>query len=410
MDFAYHYTEEQLHFREEVTSWLATHVPPALRSVGDVQHVDAQFWSDTQALRRKLGAKGWLASTRGAGSGGGGLSQGHEVVLWEELQKLGILEHVSADIDPILRALERWGTESQSRDLIPAIARGEKVTWRMVGGYHGEPDTGNIGVHAFDDGDEYVLTGEAIFHGVGTAPDYLWAVASLDLAEGTHRRTACFLVPAGLAGVTVRDIRRLGSPLEHQASFENTRVPRYCLLGDAGDGWSVMDFAFGGDAPFVPVIFDDSAVDDLRGYADETTRDGVLLSEHPVYQQLLMEAYTIRHTVRLFRTRNAWLRGQGRALSYESAQVRLLERQAAVRLSEIVRETMGMYALLDAQDSRAPNQGRLEALLRKTLSQSDLGGTVAADRAEIASELGLGAAVEPVADSPVPEISAGARA
>jgi len=409
LDFGYHDTEEQLGFRAEVTSWLTEHVPSSLRSIGDDQCLDAHFWHDCQSLRRQLASKGWLAASKPIELGGG-LTEEQEAVVWEEYQRLGILAYLSADIDPILRMFERWGTESQLRDVGPDVARGRKITWCMAGDYNGKLDTDSIGIHAFDDGDEFVLTGEAVFHGIGTTPDYLWTLALLNPSEDPYQGTACFLVPAGLANIATWDIRRLGSSPEHQVCFESVRVPRYWLLGEAGDGWSLMELAFSGRAHSVHAVFDDSAVDKLLAYADETTRDGVRLSEHPVYQQLLMEAYTIRHTIQLLRTRNVWLLSSGAATSYEPAQVRLFERQAALRLSDIVRETMGMYALLDIQDPRAPNQGQSEILLRKTLSQLDSERTMAAHREEIAYELGLGNPSEPLSSSPAPDIASDALA
>ena len=45
-----------------------------------------------------------------------------------------------------------------------------------------------------------------------------------------------------------------------------------------------------------------------------------------------------------------WMAETGKEITYETAQVALLEKKAALRLSQVVRDIMGMYALLDGND------------------------------------------------------------
>ena len=152
----------------------------------------------------------------------------------------------------------------------------------------------------------------------------------------------------------------------------------------------------------------DNVLEGLLRHANETARDGVMLSELPVYKQLLMEAYTNSRLLRLFRTRDAWLRDSNSAITYQEAQTRAWGKRTALRQAEIVREVMGLYALLDSRDPRSPAGGTFEMQQRSSLAQHEQAPEVEGDASAIARHLGLG---QPSQSSSVgPALSVPARA
>jgi len=163
-------------------------------------------------------------------------------------------------------------------------------------------------------------------------------------------------------------------------------VPPHCLLGQEKDGWDLAQSTF--PIPFATAYtsVQDQPLDDLLDYARTTTVQGVSIAAEPVRQQLLMEAYINRGIQRLFRMRDTWMRSTGTALTYHAAQTRLWEHRSALRLSEITREVMGVYALLDHRDPRAPNNGNFELQQRLALTNSSASGS---DSKIIARALGL---------------------
>ena len=124
MDFAYHYTEEQERFRAEVSAWLDANVPsePALATGGAA-------W---ERLRLELGEKGWLAPTLPVEQGGAGLTPDHAVVVLEELDRRGLLSVHDAAGAQLRSALLESGSESLRRELVPVLASGRAVVWRIV--------------------------------------------------------------------------------------------------------------------------------------------------------------------------------------------------------------------------------------------------------------------------------------
>ena len=83
------------------------------------------------------------------------------------------------------------------------------------------------------------------------------------------------------------------------------------------------------------------------------------------------------------------MRSSGRTITYHAAQTRLWERSSSLRLSEISREVMGIYALLDREDSRAPANGRFEFQQRQSLAELAPTSTAGGDREVIARALEL---------------------
>ena len=389
MDFEYHYTEEQERFRQEVRAWLDANLSQEVTLPGEPRGLDQATWEQRESFRRKLGEKGWLAPTGPLEWGGGGLSLDHALVLREELGGRGLqwfLEEQSASLRAILQ--ER-GTQEQKRGYLSAISRGQATIWHLSREPGAELDAGNLGVQARRDGDDHILNGAELFAGQGLGPDYLWTLALTDPDIPSHQATTTFLVPAGLKGIHIQTPVTLVPGEAHRVTFDNVVVPPRCLLGEEGEGWSLMQATPAEVVAEYPPA-QDQVVAGLLQYARETAQDGVTLSEEPFLQQLLVEAYIDSQLTRLLRTRNAWMAATGQQLTYHTAQAALLEKRVALRLSRLVRDVMGMYALLDHQDPRAPFQGGFELQQRRSLAgQNPTGGPEVQARA-VAKHLGLG--------------------
>ena len=163
-------------------------------------------------------------------------------------------------------------------------------------------------------------------------------------------------------------------------------MPPHCLVGQEKDGWDLARSAFLTPPLTVQPPVQDRPLDDLLDYARNTTVQGVSIAAEPARQQLLMEAYINSGIQRLFRMRDTWMRSTGVALTYHAAQTRFWERRSALRLCEITREVMGVYALLDHREARAPNKGSFESQQRLALTDSSASGS---DSKMIAQALGL---------------------
>ena len=381
MDFTYKYTDGQQSFRREVRSWLETHLPQELQDSSGQPVLDQIGWGECAALRKKLGAKGWLAPKEPMELGGEGLDPANALVLFEELDARG-LGWLTEEAAGVLQAMGRRNNQGDRESPATAIANGRVGCWRSQIHSLDDLDPGDWGIQITRDADDCNLDGEGIFQGRDPAPGYLWTLAVHDPGGHPAQAFSAFLIPPNLDGISIHPVRRMSPYQVHRICFDQVRVPPHCLVDQAKEGWFLTQSAF--LTPPLPVR--DRPLDDLLDYARTTTVQGVSIAAEPVRQQLLMEAYINRGIQRLFRMRDAWMRSTGAALTYHAAQTRLSEQRSALRLSEITREVMGVYALLDHRDARAPKNGSFA--LQQRLALAD-GRSAGSDSKMIADALGL---------------------
>jgi alkylation response protein AidB-like acyl-CoA dehydrogenase len=381
VDFTYKYTDGQQSFRREVRSWLETHLPQELQDSSGQPVLDQIGWGECAALRKKLGAEGWLAPKEPMELGGEGLDPANALVLFEELDARG-LGWLTEEAAGVLQAMGRRNNQGDRESPATAIANGRVGCWRSQIHSLDDLDPGDWGIQITRDADDCILDGEGIFQGRDPAPGYLWTLAVHDPGGHPEQAFSAFLIPPNLDGISIHPVRRMSPYQVHRICFDQVRVPPHCLVDQAKEGWFLTQSAF--LTPPLPVR--DRPLDDLLDYARTTTVQGVSIAAEPVRQQLLMEAYINRGIQRLFRMRDAWMRSTGAALTYHAAQTRLSEQRSALRLSEITREVMGVYALLDHRDARAPKNGSFA--LQQRLALAD-GRSAGSDSKMIADALGL---------------------
>jgi alkylation response protein AidB-like acyl-CoA dehydrogenase len=389
VDFGYHYTEDQQLFRREVTAWLRANLPQEVTRSSELGTLDHATWEQCKAFQRKLGEKGWLSPTDPVQWGGGDLTSEQALVLREELRNCGLQWLLESGSSPLRTALLEQGTEEQKQRYLPLISGGEATLWHISLEPEAELDTSSLGVRAFRDGDDYVIDGESLFSGQGLWPDYLWTLALTNPDELSTQAFATFLIPAGLKGISIQSPDSLAPEETHRVTFDNVWVPPQCLLGDDEEGWSLMQAALLAKPVTDYPPDHDEDVDGLIQFARETNMYGAALSKEPFLRQLLMEAYLNSHVVRVMRKRNAWMVNTGQELTYHIAEVALMEKRAALRLSRIVRDVIGLYAMLDHEDHRSPFRGRLERQQKRSLTLQNPNGGPEVQAGAIAKHLQL---------------------
>lgn len=386
MDFSYEYTDEQQRFRQEVTEWLKRIIPDD-GSVLETPSIAG--FEAIQKIRKMLGAKGWLAVTDSRETGGAGLTADHNVVILEELNRLGLLFLLEDETATLRSAVLQWGDENQNNELVRPIAQGEVAIWKQMvaGGDFLDPDS--VGITATPDGDGYILDGQSSFSGLGDQPSRIWTLALIEPETDEPPLPVSFLVSPNLDGVSISTPRTLVSGTIHQVAFDEVWVPRFDLLGAEGDGAAVITGRVQADPRAdLPTLLE-SETDALLEYTRNTESGGEPLSAEPVRQQLLVEAYIASRVMRLLRMRSAWLQETEQADGHEDAQSALWEERASQQLSETTQDVVGIYAMLDASDPRSPANGRFDRLQRRELANRNPGSSGNNNAETIANSLGM---------------------
>ncbi len=221
--------------RRDVRAFLAEERAAGLwRPGGDfATHYDPSF-------SRRLGERGWLGMTWPEQYGGHERSALERLALTEELLAANapVAAHWIADRQsgPLLL---RYGSESQRREFVPRIARGE--IFFSIG--MSEPDSGSdlasIRTRATRVDGGWRIVGQKVWTTFAHLNHYAIVLARTgDAGESRHEGLSQFIVDLKASDVTVRPIVNMAGQREfNEVIFDGTFVAEDRLVGEPGNGW-----------------------------------------------------------------------------------------------------------------------------------------------------------------------------
>jgi acyl-CoA dehydrogenase len=230
-------------FREEHEMWRAT----VRRFVEkEIVPFHAQWEHDgivPRELWLKAGEHGMLCCTVPEQYGGLGLDYLFDVVVFEELWRVGasgpgFLIHT----DLVATYLLTFGTEQQKQEWLPKMVRGEAIGSLGMTEPHAGSDLKAVRTQAVRDGDDFVINGQKVFISNGQLCDLVVLATKTDSSAGAKGITL-FLVESKREGFNRgRNLEKLGMKAQDTSElfFENVRVPASNMLGAEGRGFSQM--------------------------------------------------------------------------------------------------------------------------------------------------------------------------
>jgi len=137
-------------------------------------------------------------------------------------------------------ALLLGGSEEQKQSLLPAIAGGElTLALALEESHHHRPTC--IATTAEQQGDNFLLNGYKQFVLDGHSADQLIVVARSSGAESDSEGLSLFLVERATAGVHCQHNIMMDSRNAANIQFDNVVVPAANVLGQAGEGWKILE-------------------------------------------------------------------------------------------------------------------------------------------------------------------------
>jgi acyl-CoA dehydrogenase len=191
----------------------------------------------------KAGAQGMLCCTVPEEFGGLGLDYLFDVIVFEELWKVGasapgFLIHT----DLVATYILSHGTPEQKAHWLPKMVRGEAIGSLGMTEPHAGSDLKAIRTKAVKDGDDYVINGQKVFISNGQSCDILVLATKTDSAAGAKGVTL-FIAEADREGFKRgRNLEKLGMKGQDTSElfFEDIRIPASNMLGTEGGGFGVM--------------------------------------------------------------------------------------------------------------------------------------------------------------------------
>lgn len=232
MDF--NFTQEQQQFADALQRWAAKDYTFEQRNqtIHSAAGVSDQAWSGLTEL-------GMTALPIAEAQGGFNGSAIDMMVVMQELGRGLVIEPYWATM---LGAefLKRAGGQDA---LLEKVASGELKLAAALGEKQARHDLFDIATKAEANAGGYRLNGSktVVIHG-GQAAALIVSARN----SGAQRDTdgiSLFVVPADAAGVTRRDYRTIDGQRAADITFDNVQVPASALLGQAGEGWDLLDAA-----------------------------------------------------------------------------------------------------------------------------------------------------------------------
>jgi alkylation response protein AidB-like acyl-CoA dehydrogenase len=314
--------------------------------------LDPQKAEMPRALIDAMAAKGWFGITIPAEHGGLGLGVFEYCLVSEELARAWL------SVGSILARGQGLGTQTlddaRRADLLRRSARGHWIGGIALSEPTAGSDLAGVQTRAVRDGDTWILTGTKRWAGFALAADFVEVLARTREPEPGEPRSAGlepFLVvkepgtfPPGMTGHVIDKIGYHGF-LTWQLELDGVRVPESDrltgLYGDVGADADSGGFAAVQRGLNIARVHTAAravgvaraAVEDCQAYLQEREQFGHPIAEFQALRFALADMAAEVAQARAFWQQVAHLLDQGEAAESESAMVKLLATEMAVRVT-----------------------------------------------------------------------------
>ncbi|NCF43309.1 MAG: pimeloyl-CoA dehydrogenase large subunit [Proteobacteria bacterium] len=272
-------TPEQRLFKEEVETFLRTHLPAAVAA--KVKRGAAVSKAELTDWTRTLDAKGWAAPAWPVEHGGTGwnLIQRH---LFDVACRAAHAPALSGfGFNMVGPAIIKFGTPQQQAEFLPKILHAD--LWFCQG--YSEPQAGSdlasVRTRADKDGDDYVVNGSKIWTSGAELADWIFCLVRTNHEVQQQKGISFLLLDITSPGVTVKPLYAFnGKRLWNQVFFEDVRVPIAQRLGDEDRGWTVAKSLLGDERLMVSRVSETKRMLGLlKDALQEQAERGVMLPE-----------------------------------------------------------------------------------------------------------------------------------
>jgi alkylation response protein AidB-like acyl-CoA dehydrogenase len=354
------FSDADRRFQQEVREWLKTAWPQELRerqarsALGKLSKEDLVRW------QKRLAEKGWAAVNWPVEYGGPDFTPTQKYIFDLERARVGAPGVIPFGMTMVAPVIMKFGTQAQKDKYLPDIL--ESNVWWCQG--YSEPGAGSdlasLKTKAEDMGDHYRVNGAKTWTTMAQYADMMFCLVRTSQEAKPQLGISFLLIDMTSPGVTVKPIITLDQPPEgyqeiNMVYFEDVKVPKENLVGEAGKGWTcakyLLEFERGN--AYSPALkhslahvraMAESEGDGFGGrYFDDP---GFRMRYHDVEIQVLAMEYTE------LRILGALAAGQNVGPESSMLKTRGTELQQAV--TELALEVVGNYAFPLDQSTPAP--------------------------------------------------------
>jgi alkylation response protein AidB-like acyl-CoA dehydrogenase len=282
-------------------------------------------------------------------------------------------------------ATQRFGTESQKREILGGIAEGAVEAIAMT-----EPEAGSdVGAlsckaEAVDGG--FVVNGQKVFCSNAHISDHVLVVCRTDNAGSKHEGMTMIWVPRDAEGMEVVPIETMGGRETNHLYFTDCAAPADAVLGEVGQAWTQLMAGLNVERLILAATMlgiAQRAFDDLLLYVKERRQFDRPIGSFQALQHRIADLATDLQAARLMTHWVATLVDEDpdRMLPREASMVKLFVTEVTKRTTLEGMQMMGGYGYSSEYD--------MERLVRTSLVSTIYGGTSEIQRGIVAKTLGL---------------------
>jgi alkylation response protein AidB-like acyl-CoA dehydrogenase len=232
-------TAEEAAFRKGLRGWITDNLPEGWRERGPTRGgMDAGI---ARAWSKALYDAGYSGLTWPKEYGGQGAPYTHQAIFLEESARAETPEHIGViGLGMAGPTIIAHGTDEQKSAHLSRILSGEEVWCQGFSEPGSGSDLASLRTRAEDAGDHYVVNGQKVWSSYAHIADYCILVVRTDSSAPKHKGITYLLVDMHSEGVEVRPLIQItGDPEFNEIFFNDVKVPKMNIVGEANAGWGV---------------------------------------------------------------------------------------------------------------------------------------------------------------------------
>lgn len=281
--------------------------------------------------------------------------------------------------------LVKFGTPAQRERYLGPFMRGELRFSISISEPSAGSDAANTKTRAELDGDDWVIRGQKLWCSGAAARDVVIAMlVRTDREAKKHRGLSVILVPNDTPGVTVRRLPTMARRATGTTEIfvDGARLPRANLLGEPGQGWTIITDHLELERIAVAAAYvgnAQQAVTDALRYARQREQFDRPIFEFQAIRHLLADMQTAVDAARLLVYRAADMASRGQPCTREVSMAKLFASETLQTVSRQGMQILGGHSMLPEAD--------MERYFREGMQATIGGGTSQIQRTIIARTL-----------------------
>jgi acyl-CoA dehydrogenase len=215
--------------------------------------------------------------------------------------------------------IARFGTQGQKDRYLSGLLSGEIFSCFSMTEPQGGADPRVFTTQAVRDGDDWVITGRKYFSSNASVASFFIVVAITNPDVAVHHGASTFLIPADTPGLKVEATHHLVGADPHEPGhslvhYDDVRVPSSALLGEAGQGFLILQTRLAGGRlhhAMRSIGMAQRTVEMMARRAKSRFTQGTLLADKQLVQEFVADSYTELAPFRLTVLHAAWLIDSG---------------------------------------------------------------------------------------------------